>query len=219
MKNRWHILILVLSLAVIGWVVVAFMNLDYPMVGHDYGLTAPSVLDVSLYYRINGISIEWYTPSFGGGIPVYPDPNYGTFSLLAVLAVIFSPWQSAIISTLINLLLGGLCGYYLFRKVLDLHWTSSILATIFFTATGFFLERVAVGHMGYQAFPLISIFLIAFLDPALPKWMAGFIAALLVALLIHSAGYSMLIIFGFSFRNVASFAKHKFFQLEQHLFP
>lgn len=199
MKNIWHILILILILTVVGWVVVSFMNLDYPRVGSDYSLTAPSLLDISLYYRINGISVEWYTPSFGGGIPVYPDPNYGTFSLLALLTVLFSPWQSAIISTLAYLYLGGICGFYFFRKVLNLHWTSSILGTIFFTATGFFLERVAIGHLGYQAFPLISIFLIAFFDSSLPKWVEGIIAASLVALLIHSAGYSLLIIFGFSF--------------------
>ncbi len=85
------------------------------MVGHDYRGAAPALLDISLYYRINGISIQWYTPSFGGGIPVYPDPNYGTFSILALLTLFFSPWQSAIISTLINLFLGGICGYYFLR--------------------------------------------------------------------------------------------------------
>jgi hypothetical protein len=199
MKNKWHLFILVLSLAIVGWVVVSFMNLDYPMVGHDFRLTVPSLLDISLYYRVNGLSIQWYTPSFGGGIPVYPDPNYGTFSFLALLTLFFSPWHSAIISSVINLILGGICGYYFFRKILDLHWTSSILGMIFFIATGFFLERVAVGHMGYQAYPLISIFLIAFFDQTLPIWLTGLIAAVLVTLLINSAGYSLLIIFGFSF--------------------
>ncbi len=199
MKNKWHVLILALSLTLIGWIVVSFMNLDYPMVGHDYRLSVPSLLDISLYYRINGISIQWYTPSFGGGIPVYPDPNYGTFSILALLTLFFSPWQSAIISTLINLFLGGICGYYFFKHVLVLHWTSSILGTIFFTATGFFLQRVAVGHTGYQAYPLISIFLITFLDKSLPKWLAALLVASLVTLLINSSGYSLLIIFGFSF--------------------
>ncbi len=87
----------------------------------------------------------------------------------------------------------------LFKNVLILHWTSSILGTIFFTATGFFLERVAVGHTGYQSYPLISIFLITFFDKSLPKWLAGLLAASLVTLLINSSGYSLLIIFGFSF--------------------
>lgn len=153
MKNRWPLLILVLCLALIGGVTIWFMNLDYPMVGHDYALTSASLLDVSLYYKINGISIQWYTPSFGGGIPVYPDPNYGTFSILALLTLFFSPWKAAIVSTLISLFLGGVCGFYFFYRVLKLHWTSGILGTLFFTATGFFLQRVAVGHMGFQSYP------------------------------------------------------------------
>ena len=101
-KIYWvPILLIVANLAGICWVMIHFLNLSYPIVGHDYSLAVPSLLDTYLHYHINGLSIQWYTPSFGGGLPVYPNPNNGQFSLLGVLPLLFSPWQSIIISSII----------------------------------------------------------------------------------------------------------------------
>ena len=198
MKTRWVMLVLLLNLAIIGGAVIVFLTKSYPFVGHDYRLAIPSILDCFLHYRVNGLGIEWYTPSFGGGLPVYPNPNYGTFSLVVLLTYLFSAWQSVIVSTLVYLVIGGVCGFYFFRKVLVLGWTSGILGTVFFTATGFYMERIAVGHLGYQAFPLVAIFLIVFFDSSLPIWVAGLVAAVLVTVLIHSGGYSLFIMMAFS---------------------
>ncbi len=198
MKKSIPILVLLICLVILGTVVIAFLNLDYPRVGHDYSLIIPSILDNSIYFRNNGLSIEWYTPSFGGGIPVYPDPSSAAFSLPALLTSFLSPWAAMIVSTLVYILVGGVTAYYFLKKVLNLHWTSSILGTIFFIASGFYMQRIAVGHLVYQTFPLFPLFLIALMDNSLPKWMAGLLLALVTSWLVYSAGYSMLIIFGFS---------------------
>jgi len=169
------------------------------MVGHDYSLAIPSMLDTLLHYHINGFSIQWYTPTFGGGLPAYPDPNNGQFSLLAFLPLLVSPWQAVIISSIVYIALGGIASYYLFKLVLKLNWTSSILGMIFFSANGFIMERLAVGHLGYVTFPVIAVLLVLLLDPSIPRVVAGLAFSLVVAMLVHLAGYFLIITFGMSF--------------------
>ncbi len=196
--NKIALPVLILCLVIFAAIVIAFINMSYPRVGHDYSILIPAIIDNALYYRLNGLSIEWYTPSFGGGIPVYPDPVYATFSILVFLAIILPPWSAVIVSTVIYILIGGVLCYYFFKKVLGLHWTSSILGTLFFIATGFYLQRIAVGHYFQQAFPLLAIFFIALFDTSFPKWVAGAVVALTTAYLIYSNGNFALLIFGLS---------------------
>ena len=85
------------------------------------------------------------------------------------------------ITSTVYIALGGLACYYFFNRVLKLHWTSSILGMIFFSANGFIIERIAVGHLGYQTFPIIAILLVLLLDPSIPKVIAGLVFSLVVA--------------------------------------
>ena len=195
-KIRWAPILVIANLVLISWVVIHFLNLSYPMVGHDYSLAIPSMLDTFLHYQVNGFSIQWYTPTFGGGLPAFPDPNNGQFSLLALLPLLVNPWQVVIISSIVYIALGGIASYYLFNRVLKLHWTSSILGMIFFSANGFIMQRIAVGHLGYQTFPVIAILVIALLDSSIPKAISGLIFSLVVAMLVHIAGYFLIVVFG-----------------------
>jgi hypothetical protein len=197
-KIPWVLILVTFNLVAINLVVIWFLNLSYPMVGHDYGLTIPSMLDIYLHYHVNGLSIQWYTPSFGGGLPAFPDPNNGQFSLLALLPLLITPWQAVIISSIFYISIGGIASYYLFNRVLKLHWTSSILGMIFFSANGFMMQRIAVGHLGYQTFPVIALLVVTLIDPKIPRMIAGLIFSLLVAMVIHQSGYFLIVVFGLS---------------------
>jgi hypothetical protein len=197
-KIKWPFIFLLSNLMFISLVVILFLNRTYPMVGHDYGLAIPSMLDTYLHYRVNGLSIQWYTPSFGGGLPVFPNPNNSLFSLLALLTIIVQPWQAVMISTGIYIVAGGLASYFLMSRVLKLQWTASILGAVFFSANGFIMQRVAVGHLGYQTFPIIAILMVALLDSSLSWGIAGILFALVVTMMIHQAGYFLLVVFGLS---------------------
>jgi hypothetical protein len=196
-KNIWIIVLIVANLAAIIWVVIRFLNLSYPIVGHDYSLTIPTMLDAYLHYHLNGISIEWYTPTIGGGVPVFPDPNNGQFSILALLQLLVNPWLAVIVSSAIYIILGGIASYYLFRHVLKLHWTSSILGMVFFSANGFEIERIAVGHLGYHIYPLIAILLVALMDTSMRDWVAGLLFSVVMAMLVYGSGYFIIVVFGF----------------------
>jgi hypothetical protein len=169
------------------------------MVGSDYGLMFPQVLDTMLHFQSNGLSIHWYTPTFGGGLPAYPNPNNVQFSIPQMLVMLFPPWQAVLITSIIHLSMGFFACFYLLCRVLKMHWTSSILGAIFFTANGFILERFAVGHLNFAiGLLLLPLIMIAFLDPSIPWSAAGFIFALVVTMLIHEAGYFILVIFALS---------------------
>lgn len=82
MKYRnLYIAIISLNILIIILFIVLYTGAAYPLVGSDYRLFGPRLLDTLLHYKVNGFSIEWYTPSFGGGLPAYPNPLQMQFSL------------------------------------------------------------------------------------------------------------------------------------------
>ena len=197
-EKKWLFAALFLNILIINGVVLAVMNLRYPLIGHDYTLALPSLLDTALHYRLNGLTIQWFTPTFGGGIPVFPNPNNMQFSIPTFLAVILPPWDAMLVSTVLYVAGGFMACFYFFNKTLGLHWTSSILGAAFFSANGFAITRIATGQVGYLSFTLLAIFLIVFLDKKISVQMAAPMMGILLAMYIHSGGYFIIIIFGLS---------------------
>jgi hypothetical protein len=197
-KIKWSFILLVINLAVICFAMVKYLTIDYPIVGDDYSLALPSLLDSALHFRVAGLSIQWYTPSFGGGLPAYPNPNNSLFSLWTALTLLVQPFQAVIIAVILFIVVGGVAAYIFLRRVLKLNWSASILGVVFFSANGFMMERLAVGHLGYQAFPLLAVFLLLLLDASIPVVIAGLVFSLVVALLIQQAGYFLIVVFGLS---------------------
>ncbi|MGA2490032.1 MAG: hypothetical protein ABSF99_07565, partial [Anaerolineales bacterium] len=75
MKKRFlYTLLIISNILIINIFIVQYANATYPMVGHDFRQHIPFLTDSYLYYKVNGLSIEWYTPNFGGGLPAYPNP-------------------------------------------------------------------------------------------------------------------------------------------------
>src|SRR5262245_35216013 len=72
---------LLFNVAWVGLFLGVILNRTYPIIGHDYTYFISRTLDSYLHYRINGLSIQWYTPSFGGGLPSYANPQQMQFSL------------------------------------------------------------------------------------------------------------------------------------------
>jgi len=174
------------------------MNLRYPLIGHDYTYSLPSFLDSAIHFRANGPAIQWFTPSFGGGIPAFPNPNHMQFSLPSLLATFLPPWPAMMMSVVIYVSVGFLAVYYFLYSTVKLGWTSCLLGALFFSANGFVITRLATGQLGYFSFPLLPLFLILLLDKKLSANVAAPLFGLLFATYIHSAGYFIIIIYGLS---------------------
>lgn len=191
-------LYIVTNLIIINIIVLGVLNLRYPLVGHDYTFAIPSFLDSAIHYRLNGLTIQWFTPTFGGGLPAFPNPNNMQYSFPTFLGTVLPPWQAVMTSIIIYVSVGFLACYYFFHHTLKLNWTSSILGAFFFSANGFVITRIATGQLGYFSFTLLALFLIILLDNILLAKIASVLFGLLMATYIYSAGYFILIIFGLS---------------------
>jgi hypothetical protein len=187
-----------LNAAIINVAVILFINKDYPMVGHDYYLAIPQMLDSAIHYRLTGPTVQWYTPSLGGGLPAFPNPNNSQFSLLEILPIWVNPWMAVTLSSIFFISLGYYACYLLLKRSLHFDWTSSILGATFFSANGFIMERIAVGHLGYQPFPLLALFLLLLLDSSINPILAAVCFGLTAGIVLYQAGYFLLIIFGLS---------------------
>lgn len=168
------------------------------MVGYDYGLFFPPLLDSAVHFRNNGFSILWYTPSFGGGVPSFPNPQDLQLSLLEILLLWIPPWQVVSASSIFYISLGFIASIRFFQKVLKLTPEASILGAIFFSANGFVMQRMAVGHLSFQPFPMFAVILLLFFDPALSTALAGVLLGVMSAFLIYQAGFFVVVIFGLS---------------------
>jgi hypothetical protein len=188
--NLWaRRLIVLVNATVIGLFSTYFANAKFPEVGADYKYFIPRLIDTHLHYKVNGLSIQWYTPSFGGGLPAYPNPQQIQFSPTQMLTLFVNPWTAILISIFCFALIGYLGTYFLSRSVLGYHWIPSTLSAAFFSINGFFLEHLAAGHLGYLAFPLLPLFLVALLYPALPVLMVSVVIAILFAVFVYSGGF------------------------------
>jgi len=197
-KNCGPLIFLIINLFLISLVVILYLFRDYPMIGSDYRGVIPLFLDISTFIRKNGLSIQWYTPAFGGGFPVFSDPNSGQYSLITLLTLIFHPLQAVAITAIIDIGVGLGAVYCLLSKVLKLQWKTSILGAIFFSANGFIMERLAIGHYAYLIFPVMVVLILLLMESRLPWGIAGMAFALVVTIMIHQAGYYVLFLFGFS---------------------
>src|SRR5258706_2125122 len=171
----------------LAWFVPYHVNSLSPIVGWDHKYSFTRLIDTYLHYRVNGLSIQWYTPSFGGGLPAYPHPLNAQFSLPQALAMLIDPWTAVLLSYFVYALAGYMAAYVFLRRSLNLHWTAGTLGAALFSANGFYLEHLANGHFNFQAFPLLPVFLAVLLSASLPVPAAAAIIALTAAVVIYSA--------------------------------
>jgi len=156
------------------------------MIGHDYKLFMPYMIDSFLHQKINGLTIQWYTPSFAGGRPVFPFPEDLQFSLPQFLIWVVNPWIANLASIIIYMTIGFIATYYFLKKLLGLHSLASILGAVFFIANGFYFQHMAVGHVTFQAFPLFAAVMVIITHPRLPSWLGGLFLSFICTILVYS---------------------------------
>lgn len=178
--------LIIINIIAIGAFIVWLLNRNYPIIGQDYRLFMPYMLDSYLHQKINGLTVQWYTPSFIGGRPVFPNPQDLQFSLPQFLLWIVNPWIAIQASIIVYVTIGFIATYYFLKKVVELGSLASILGAVFFVANGFYFEHMAAGHVTYQLFPLFAVIVILFTHPRLPTWLGGLLLSLVITILVYS---------------------------------
>jgi hypothetical protein len=179
--------------------IVMLIHRYFPMAGHDYRFFIPRLIDTKLHVLLNGLTIQWYSPSFGGGLPAFPNPQHIEYSFIQLLTVITDPWTAVLVSTFFVSMAGFVVFRHFLEKTLGLHWTSSTLGAIFFAGNGFFIEHMIVGHIGYQLFPLGVVILYAMVDRRLSLLTGSLTVALVAAMMVHQGGFYIIGILALSF--------------------
>ncbi len=171
----------------IAWYMPYNISSLFPVVGRDAKYFLSRLVDTALHYRVNGLSIQWYTPTFGGGLPAYPHPLNSQFSLPQFMAFFLDPWAAVTFSYAVYIFVGYIAAYLLLRRPLAMGWAASTLGAALFSANGFYLEHIATGHLNFQAFPLLPIFLLVLLDSKISSITAAAIIGLTSAVMVYSA--------------------------------
>jgi hypothetical protein len=187
----------VILVAIYSGIFVAYMGRSFPVVGHDFSFFMPRLIDTYLHYSINGFTIQWYSPSFGGGTPAYASAQSMQFSLLQLFTSFFDPWRSTCLSVIIYLAVGFSAGYFFLRKLISLEWTASLLGALLFVANGFYIQHISVGHLSFLAFPLLPVILYYLFRENRSFIFEGLMISIVIAFIFYSGGIYILTIFIF----------------------
>jgi hypothetical protein len=180
-------------------IILLLINRDYPFAGHDYRYFISRLIDTNLHIQRNGLSIQWYTPSFGGGLPAFPNPQHLEYSLVQWVSFFIGPWPAVLLTTAGISFLGYYFFYKFLNEELELDWKSSTLGAMFFLGNGFYIEHMIVGQLGYQLFPLGAVLLYFLFNRKENSFSNSVILALVTAMMIYQAGFYLIIILALSF--------------------
>ncbi|WP_282038080.1 hypothetical protein [Saccharicrinis aurantiacus] len=164
-------------------------------IGHDYSLFYPYLLDGVYWYKCNGIfEVPWFTPSFGGGLPKFPNPQSMYYSVPQFLSFYFEPLLSIKLTILLFGFLGFIGFYRLLSRFYNVDSYVALLGGTMFLFNGFYLVRMIVGHLTYHSFMLIPLLAIVLFNKTLKKNYIKdvVIGGLLIAYSIYSGNIHLL---------------------------
>lgn len=187
-----------ISTVIILIALLVIVNSHLPAIGHDYGYHIPRMLDGHLHQKINGFEVQWYTPSFGGGLPAYPNPQDIQYSLPQALLFVVNPWNSLMISLAFYSTLGSLAFHLFLRGALQLPQNASLLGAAFILTNGFFIQHAIIGHVGFQVFPLLGCILYLIFNRRLTVLTTGILLGLLGFVIVNQSGFYIAFIFSLS---------------------
>ena len=132
------------------------------LLGEDFSLFLPRLLDGYIWAKNNSaFTVPWFTPSFCGGEPAYPDPQNIYFTIPQAFTAYFNPLQS-IYFAIVAMSAAGFTGtYFALRSVYQSSASSAMLGATLFLFNGFFIYRMAMGAIVFHSimlFPWIVYF-------------------------------------------------------------
>ncbi len=161
----------------------------YPSIGLDYIYFLPRLLDTFLYQAQNGLSIQWWTPTFGGGLPVFPNPQDLQFSLPQWFTWIANPFVAVCATFAVVVMASCYALHRLARRVLGWDEACACLLAVAGSTGGFMTTRMVVGHVSYHAFALTPVLLLLAMDREIPRRIAIPAAGVVGAYFVYSGGY------------------------------
>ncbi|MDY6822986.1 MAG: hypothetical protein SWH68_04190 [Thermodesulfobacteriota bacterium] len=134
--------------------------------GHDYGIILPQLLDGYFWFRNNGLDdVFWFSPAFCGGVPAFPHPIHFYYCVPQFLTFIMSPLNAVVFTFFIFAAIGFWGYYFLLLRISSAGVMLSFFGGVLFLFNGFYVYRMAIGHLNYHAFMLVPWCALLFLIP------------------------------------------------------
>jgi hypothetical protein len=166
-------------------------------IGHDFAFFLPAYLDGYVWLAKNGpLAVPWFTPSFCAGLPFFPDPQSGYYSLPQWLTFIVDPLKASYLTLLAFASIGYFGMYRLCRGAFLLPMSASLFAAALYFLNGFLPHRLIIGEAPFHAVTLVPWVAYWLLRPATSRSRSvgcGVLAGLAGAYAVQ-AGMNILII-------------------------
>jgi hypothetical protein len=182
------------TLAALNALLLVLLHQMWPGVGADLSYFLPRLIDAHLHYLCNGLSLQWWTPSFGGGLPAFPNPQHTQFMLAQFILPLTDPWTANVLNLLLPLSLGYLLILKFCREYLSWSPGAALLTAAVFATNNFVLNHGFVGHAGYALFPLLAVLPFC-LHARLHLLPCISVLAVVGAVIVFSGGYSIIVVY------------------------
>jgi hypothetical protein len=166
------------------------------LLGDDYSLFLPKLLDGYSWYRVNSVlAVPWFTPGFCGGLPMFADPQGIYYSLPQFLTVFVNPLTSVYLTLFAFSAIGYVGFYLLARRTFELDASAAVFAATAFLFNGFVVHRFMAGAPVYHSFMMVPLIAYTLLRSAKGKpenggWQgalgSGIAAGIMVAYMFYS---------------------------------
>ncbi len=189
-----------ISIGLLAALLIVFfflLNKSYPLLGQDYFYFFPRILAGAWHLAHAGLTPFRYIPFLCGGLPQYGNPQDIFYSVPQFLGSFVDLWTAMQLSIAL-MLVAGWAGWVRFgRSVLGLSSHVASLLALIILANGYYLLHMLIGHVTFQATPLIGWLLWLLLDPVQLSrrklLVRASIFALLCALILYGGGYFVII--------------------------
>ena len=166
LDSKYKFLIVIIMSVLTGTINIFIINLYYPFVGEDISMILPRAYSLLTYAKNNGIfNIEFASPLFGAGLISYPNPQYDQFSIFYFLRYIMPFWKAYLLCVFIFSIIGFISYYYFNKDILKLNFEISLMSSVLFSFTGYYIYHIMIGHWAFLYHPLTALIVyIAFSD-------------------------------------------------------
>jgi hypothetical protein len=156
-----------------AWVALALTSVTVmrgflrgPRVGIDYRYFFPRMLDGEWWRMQNGpLAVQWFSPSFCGGVPRVPDGQDLSYALPQFLTRWVDPRDAAVATAVIMALVGAAGFARLLRRGFGASPEVATLGAAVLAFNAAHEARALAGHLAYHGMMLIPWTCLAVVDP------------------------------------------------------
>ncbi|MDX2189600.1 MAG: hypothetical protein SFY32_07035 [Bacteroidota bacterium] len=179
--------LLLSSIILIILIQLLIFNFVYPISPLDLGYYLSKSLETHLFYKKNGLQIQWWSPAFGGGLPSFPNPQQTQFSFIQLFLFLVNPWIAICLDIAIFSFVGFFGAFILFFRICKFEINNSIVFAALFIFSGFQIQHLIVGHQFFQLFVLLPLIIYFAFHP---KFLISVCTnALIITYFIYNAGF------------------------------